>query len=428
MKVRVNIWCLSFILTLLTACTVSNEELDNVANTSNDKVMVTLGLDVPNLQVSRSLTLEQESSIGDYALFAYEGETLKTVLKKGDEDIKLVGNTLYALLPETKNNVDLLLFNNIDLTKVGTIESYSNKTKAQIFADFEYSCATQLSKQNVPMYGKTTLAGVTLGSKGTIKLIRSMAKVTVNVNDTKFVPKSIEVINVEDNATVYYTNLTQVNAPGTSSIVNKIKEFGESTTASVYLGETINSDSKPVSVILYGKYNNQDAYYRFDMIQKEGGTKLTQLLRNHHYIFLVSGINHLGSGRRQDAIDKAYADNEMVVSDVEFFDITDPDILSITSDDASYVGVSSENITMKLSDNKPVYLDVLTNNTATSPAWSIDTSECEGVFEFSQEINNPQANVLQTLWIYKTFRTAVGSYVFYITAGNIRKGITVIVN
>ena len=77
MKVRVNIWCLSFILTLLTACTVSNEELDNVANTSNDKVMVTLGLDVPNLQVSRSLTLEQESSIGDYALFAYEGETFE---------------------------------------------------------------------------------------------------------------------------------------------------------------------------------------------------------------------------------------------------------------------------------------------------------------------------------------------------------------
>ena len=183
-----------------------------------------------------------------------------------------------------------------------------------------------------------------------------------------------------------------------------------------------------MSDILYGKYNNQDAYYRFDMIQKEGGTKLTQLLRNHHYIFLVSGINHLGSGDRTAALRKAYADNEMVVSDVEFFDITDPDILSITSDDASYVGVSSENITMKLSDNKPVYLDVLTNNTATTPAWSIDRSECEGVFEFSQEINNPQANVLQTLWIYKTSRTALGRYVFYITAGNIRKGITVIVN
>ena len=428
MKVRVNIWCLSFILTLLTACTASNEELDNVANTSNEKVMVTLGLDVPNLHVSRSLTADQESSIGDYALFAYEGETLKSVLKKGEKDIKLVGNTLYALLPETDKNVDLLLFNNIDLAKVSDIESYGKQTKTQIFADFEYSCATQLSKQNVPMYGKTTLTGVTLGSKGTIKLIRSMAKVTVNVNDTKFVPKSIEVINVEDNATVYYTDLTQVSAPGTSSIVNKTIQFGESTTASVYFGETANSDARPVSVILYGKYNNQDAYYRFDMIQKEGGTKLTQLLRNHHYIFLVSGINHLGSGSRTAALSKAYADNEMVVSDVEFFDITDPDILSITSDDASYVGVSSENITMKLSDNKPVYLDVLTNNTATTPAWSIDTSECEGVFEFSQEINNPQANLLQTLWIYKTYQTAVGSYVFYITAGNIRKGITVIVN
>lgn len=429
MKVRVNIiGYLSLVLTLFAACTADNEDLNCIIKEKNAKTAVTLEVDIPNIQASRSLTPDQEKAIGDYVLFAYEGSTLIAVLKTGDEDIKLSGNNLYVLLPETANNVDFHLFTNVDLTKVGTLESYSGKTKEQIFAGFEFSCATQLAKKVVPMYGMTTVQGITLGTKGHITLVRSMAKVTVNVSDTKFTPKTIEIVNVNDQATVYYTDLSAVNLPTSATIGNKTQSFAEgTTTASIYFGETNNTAASRISVILYGKYKKDndeiDAYYRFDMITTSS-ERLSALLRNHHYIFSVSGINHMGSGSRVDALNKAYADNEMVDSNVDFFDITEESILSITSDDASYVGVSSENITMK-NGVTVVGLDVLTNNTAT-PAWVIDDSECSGKFDFSGNVD-PTPNIVRTLWIWKNNVTTTGEYVFYITAGNIRKAIKVTV-
>ena len=429
MKVRVNIiGYLSLVLTLFAACTADNEDLNCIIKEKNAKTAVTLEVDIPNIQASRSLTPDQEKAIGDYVLFAYEDSKLIAVLKTGDEDIKLSGNNLYVLLPETANNVDFHLFTNVDLTKVGTLGSYSGKTKEQIFAGFEFSCATQLAKEVVPMYGMTTVQGITLGTKGRITLVRSMAKVTVNVSDTKFTPKTIEIVNVNDQATVYYTDLSAVNLPTSATVGNKTQSFAEgTTTASIYFGETNNTAASRISVILYGKYKKDndeiDAYYRFDMITTSS-ERLSALLRNHHYIFSVSGINHMGSGSRKDALDKAYADNEMVDSNVDFFDITEESILSITSDDASYVGVSSENITMK-NGVTVVGLDVLTNNTAT-PAWVIDDSECSGMFDFSGNVN-PTPDIVRTLWIWKNNATTTGEYVFYITAGNIRKAIKVTV-
>ena len=130
MKVRVDIiGYLSLVLTLFAACTADNEDLNSIIKEKNAKTAVTLEVDIPNIQASRSLTPDQEKAIGDYVLFAYEDSKLIAVLKTGDEDIKLSGNNLYVLLPETANNVDFHLFTNVDLTKVGTLGSYSGKTK-----------------------------------------------------------------------------------------------------------------------------------------------------------------------------------------------------------------------------------------------------------------------------------------------------------
>ena len=224
---------------------------------------------------------------------------------------------------------------------------------------------------------------------------------------------------MNDGATVYYTSTEAVNLPTTLSKGNKTQSFGSSSSASIYIGETENTTGSRISVILHGTYNGTNTWYRFDMITKEAQT-LTALLRNHHYIFNVAGINHLGSESEAEALNKSVADNQMVESDVDFFDITNDAILSITSDDASYVGVSAETITM--SGDAPVGITVLTNNTE---GWEVDDSDCEGAFDFSGE--TPVADKVQTLWVWKKNTTSGNTYTFYITAGNIRKAITVTV-
>ena len=431
MKVRVSILAyLSLFLTLFASCTANNEELYDVIKQENSIAYVSLNVNVSDIQESRTLTETQENTISNYVLFIYENSTLKYVYKQGDNGISLVNGRLTITLPETNNAVDFHLFTNVDLSKVKTVEAYGSTTITDISKEFEYLCSGQIVNEVIPMYGKTTLdSGITAGVTGNISLVRSMAKITVNVNDNNFVPKSIKVVNVNDGVSVYYTSDTEAYLPASPTKEDKTVEFLNGS-ASVYIGETNNTadigetnntaDSR-ISVILYGFFKGTETWYRFDMITKEAVT-LETLLRNHHYIFEVGGINHLGSGSESDALRKKIADNQMVTSDVKLFDITNDAILSITSDDAAYVGVSAEFLTLK--GDAPVGLTVLTNNTIGTP-WVIDSSECVDAFDFSGE--TAAADKVQTIWIWKKNATAGNNYTFYIVAGNIRKPIVVTV-
>lgn len=421
MKKGVNILFLSLILSLFAACTADNEVVEKAENNAGSAVQIEMDVDMQALQTSRSV---DEDVVGDYVLFAFQGDKCICVRKKGDKNIKIsvTNKKMYVLLPETSDAVDILMLANVDLQKVKTMEEYnaSSASKETILADFDFQCSTQTA---IPMCGQTTLAkGVALGTKGSITLLRSMAKISVKVTDDNFKPISIKVVNVNDNATVYSPDMDGLNIPQNPGTRNFEQNFTTDGAASVYVGETVNvkEQGKRISVLLYGTYQGKDSWYRFDMITKDAN-ELDYIRRNHHYIFQVGGINYQGAQSEEAALANTKADNEVVESDVNLFIIENDAILSITSDDASYVGVSEQVVEM-IGDN-PVSVSVLTNN---PEGWTIDDSECRGAFAILLGTGEQAvANEVQTLWIWKEQATSNREYVFYIVAGNIRKAITV---
>lgn len=422
MKKEVNILFLSLILSLFAACTANNEVMEKTENEARDAVQIEMDVDMPALQTSRSI---DEDAIGDYVLFAFQDDKCISVRKKGDKNITIsaTNGKMYVLLPETSDAVDLLMLANVDLQKVKTMEEYNaiSATKESILADFDFKCSEQTAA--IPMCGQATLAeGVALGTKGSITLLRSMAKISVNVVDNSFTPISIKVVNVNDDATVYSASTEGVNIPANPETKDFEQSFNSGASASVYVGETMNikEQGKRISVLLYGTYQGHDSWYRFDMITKDA-KELDYIQRNHHYIFQVGGINYRGAQSAEAALANTKADNEVVGSDVNLFIIDNDAILSITSDDASYVGVSEQ--VVKMVGDSPVSVSVLTNN---PNGWQIDDSECPGVFSILLGTGDkPVADEVQTLWIWREKATAGKDYVFYIVAGNIRKAITV---
>ncbi len=355
---------------------------------------------------------------------------------------------------------------------------------------------------SIPMAAECELeSGITLGSTGSISLRRSVAKFTVRVEYTgeraesyfdedealPFQPESLQIVNVNTYATVYAPNDT---LPNISTLNNgdydpnyKVSpeysfagDWTYDSEADVwyqevvfYVAETLNSkqaaytangdgnytqntENPRISVLVGGTYYDYDGsvlsgenWYRLDLIPESAESsdeELDNILRNHHYRFVISDATKRGSSSELEALEMSLPDNEPHVENEGYYVfIEDEDIVSVTVEtnttsegEPYYVGVSSTSIEIDIVDGTSACARV---KIATNfENWGIDEygipyatdgngntlTDNDGSPIYA--ISFVWDSASQTLWLWLDYPddVVVGeTYAYYIVAGNIRK-------
>jgi hypothetical protein len=192
------------------------------------------------------------------------------------------------------------------LTKVPLVRNFS---KIKVTEDCDHFELLGFYVLNVPKRG--TVAPFINGSF--VKYYNENAQ----FNGGNFTPKTYATLNTEG-----YTG----TMPDDDERINKHTEFTESTTlldkdASYYLYEStyINGNKdKTVSVLLKGKYNDKDYWYRVDLVKPDAQTGVIEyfdVLRN--FIYTIN-ITHVTAGKTsaKDAIEQPAGNNILSSLDI----------------------------------------------------------------------------------------------------------------
>lgn len=204
--------------------------------------------------------------------------------------------------------------------------------------------------------GSTEATGTTAKYLTKVPLVRNFSKITVTENLNDFELLGFYVLNVPNRGTVapfmngsfikYYNETSTFNGasftpktyatlnsagytgamPDNDERINKHTVFTESTTllaptASYYLYEStyINGNKdKTVSVLLRGKYNNNEYWYRVDLVKANEGTGVIEyfdILRNFAYNINITQVT-AGKTSAKDAIEQPAGNNILSSLDI----------------------------------------------------------------------------------------------------------------
>jgi hypothetical protein len=289
----------------------------------------------------------------------------------------------------------------------------------------------------IPMYGQTEefADGLERGRLYSVKvdLIRAFAKVELRYATTQtqanFTIDNVYLTNV--NTTGYVVdNLTTLSGDESDlSLVPSRYAVGAGERveeASFYIGETFNTTTSKVYILLEARYNGTPCWYRLDLIPSEGTQTMGKLERNHRYVISLQNVTYLGR-ETSTAAEAGEPDNAAFEASVMTLNADEGDILNITTDDRYFLGVNSA--TLQLTDNGSICfarLKVLTDNTA--EGWRIVDAPA-GVTFAPGLTGGVGVREVNTVWIYveKNGNSYLpnNNFEFYIETGYIRKTITI---
>lgn len=452
---------------LIMSCT---EQTDIPTARQEQLVTVELDVAVPASMISRAISDDNAIDKEDnFAIYLFKAGKLLDIItpdyqKEGVAAVRWAGSKIYIQHEQTSDPISLLMLANIP-ADVALPETFTKETTVdQVKTAIEELAYSAADAEKIPMAGEGSLPeGFTLGSKGTVKLVRSLAKVSVNVTNLsvkEFTPTTMIVVNPNDMATVYK------QAAGDLAVSDQAKQIGyisenvedypfratftgenDNYMASIFIPETENTPNGRISVLVGGT-NSTSAdktkiyWYRLDLI-KEDRTQVKAVMRNYHYQFEIRDMSYLGSQDIEAALALAHADNDILKSEdfgIDFV-ITDDQIYSITAEYSMmdgvtpyYVGVSHPDILMKSTD-EVTYVKLITNYGEDGDG----TDEKPGPWQIDAEIVNAEnlktseyfdfvvpTTKEGTLWIWKKKTLTSGmKFTFYITASSIRKPMTI---
>ena len=412
-------------------------------------------------------SIADDSSISNYTLWVFENDVFKEAIKNTDTFTDTDGvahnktrlgsdNTLWVLLKEEYKVVTVMMIANMDVTSPAVGTSRDNALTHLAGQKFSYDGN---SDSLMPFFGETkTPFEVKLGADGgVLQLMRAMARVDVNVSSTDghFKLKDMYAYNVNNNGTICsVTPITQTPAgkkiqghPTTGTIdtdsVYPLDDDGYYH-ATVYIPEITdirNTNGRAGTksfIIIYGDFlsytDNEPLskhFYRWDFINREATpgqglvyTTLHNIERNHRYIFDVEYIAPTAGSESEAIAVAGDADNVFGESQVRIARITDNEIMSITTDDNVYLGVTADNITATNAESTPGYcwahFYVVTNN---PNGWTIDNLP-EG-FSVTTDTGTGTSPTSVIVWIDKSKYSSGDEVKMYVFTGRIRKIITI---
>lgn len=411
----------------LNSCTTDSIlEESNGGESVDRNAQVMLSLSIPATQLpAATRTLVDDAAVTSLYLLVFEDGALTAKTDITSKFLNANNGMFYVAVKETEKRVQMSIVANT------TIISDIGATRAETLKSLTFDNPSALSA--MPMYGEVaeTFEGLSRDKiyDVKVKLVRALAKIEVQYNSTQ-TAEEFQFLDIE----VLNTNAKGYIATGQGEMTaNSILEsspisptyINGQTVASAYVAETKNNSPNKISVLIHGRYDGADGYYRLDMIPANQDTEITGLLRNCKYVFALQNVNYPGSTREEaltgDPDNRAFEARLMTLSAEE------AEILDITTDDEFFLGVNSATMQLIQNDNGLCFakLKILTNNY--TEGWRIVDAP-EGVTfnpgTTGGTATSDKERKVSSIWVYDT-RVVKTDFSFYITSGKIRKAIMV---
>lgn len=174
-----------------------------------------------------------------------------------------------------------------------------------------------INKENPVCWGKISVSDL-MKENPEISLLRQFAKVNVKYekttssdfnDDNTFELESFQLYDAADKGTIapkdFNYNAAAVNVPADASKANSGWQTGETPFYETAAGQAY--------LIVKGKYNNVESFYKVSFLTDNDMTKPMALLRNHAYTVKITHVNTNGWPTEAEAIKDPYPENRMRV-------------------------------------------------------------------------------------------------------------------
>lgn len=303
---------LSLLLTLLvlSSCSDSLNEDGGSAPSDGSRLEdggITLTITLPDFS-KEELTRAGDTGLNSLNVVAYDDKGV-FLSNQSVSDHKLVSgtdNTYKVKVPVTEKATMIhLVANASDLSDT---QCQSGLDKAAI--------SRTINTENPVCWGMISVSDLMANQE--ISLLRQFAKVNVKYekttssdfnDDNTFELESFQLYDAADKGTIapkdFNYNAAAVNVPADASKANSGWQTGETPFYETAAGQAY--------LIVKGKYNSVESFYKVSFLTDNDMTKPMALLRNHAYTVKITHVNTNGWPTEAEAIKDPYPENRMRV-------------------------------------------------------------------------------------------------------------------
>lgn len=303
---------LSLLLTLLVLSSCSDSLNENGGSAPSDGSRledggITLTITLPDFS-KEELTRAGDTGLNSLNVVAYDDKGV-FLSNQSVSDYKLVSgtdNTYKVKVPVTEKATMIHLVANAgDLSDT---QCQSGLDKAAI--------SGTINTENPVCWGMISVSDLMANQE--ISLLRQFAKVNVKYekttssdfnDDNTFELESFQLYDAADKGTIapkdFNYNAAAVNVPADASKANSGWQTGETPFYETAAGQAY--------LIVKGKYNSVESFYKVSFLTDNDMTKPMALLRNHAYTVKITHVNTNGWPTEAEAIKDPYPENRMRV-------------------------------------------------------------------------------------------------------------------
>lgn len=299
---------ISFLVALLTLAACS-DTLNEGSNPSNKNGVedggITLTINLPDFS-KEELTRAGEKGLTSLNVVAYDNDK-NFLLSQKITSWEVVSDGYKVKVPVTdKATMIYLVANAGDLSDT---QCQSGLDKAAI--------SGTINTENPVCWGKISVSDL-MKENPEISLLRQFAKVNVKYekttssdfnDDNTFELESFQLYDAANKGTIapkdFDYNAAAVNVPDDAGKANSGWQTGETPFYETAAGQAY--------LIVKGKYNRVESYYKVSFLTDNDMTKPMALLRNHAYTVTIKHVNTYGWPTVDGAIADPYPENRMMV-------------------------------------------------------------------------------------------------------------------
>lgn len=303
---------LSLLLTLLvlSSCSDSLNEDGGSAPSDGSRLEdggITLTITLPDFS-KEELTRAGDTGLKSLNVVAYDdkGVFLSNQSVSAYELVSGTDNTYKVKVPVTEK-----------ATKIHLVANAGSLTDAEYQKGMDQATVNDAINTEKPLcWGMISVSD--LMKANPINLLRQFAKVNVKYekttssdfnDDNTFELESFQLYDAADKGTIapkdFDYNATAVNVPADAGKANSGWQTGETPFYETAAGQAY--------LIVKGKYNRVESYYKVSFLTDNDMTKPMALLRNHAYTVTIKHVNTYGWPTEAEAIKDPYPENRMRV-------------------------------------------------------------------------------------------------------------------
>lgn len=302
---------ISLLVALLTLAACS-DTLNEGSNPSNKNGVedggITLTINLPDFS-KEELTRAGDTGLKSLNVVAYD-----------DKGVFLSNQSVsaYELVSGTDNTYEVKVPVTDKATKIHLVANAGDLSDTQCRSGLDKTAISgTINTENPVCWGMISVSGL-MKENPEISLLRQFAKVNVKYekttssdfdDDNTFELESFQLYDAADKGTIapkdFDYNAAAVNVPDDAGKANSGWQTGETPFYETAAGQAY--------LIVKGKYNRVESYYKVSFLTNNDMTKPMALLRNHAYTVTIKHVNTYGWPTVDGAIADPYPENRMMV-------------------------------------------------------------------------------------------------------------------